>query len=178
MQTHLQSVMPESANFMRQVELNSTISGSIALGRFQRLAELLASDQGEVEASLKFGTCAGYACVKGSVTGNLKLECQRCLQPMAFEINSQFKFAFIDSEDEIELIPDEFEPYLIEGDEQSIVDIFEDELLLSLPMVAVHETACSEYMTRHEQQLKAEKEAAHPFAALKALKTEQDDSIN
>jgi uncharacterized protein len=97
---------------------------------------------------------------------------------MDFEINSQFKFAFIDSEDEIELIPDEFEPYIIEGDEQSILDIFEDELLLSLPMVAVHETACSDYMTRHEKKLKAEKEAAHPFAALKALKTKQDDTIN
>jgi uncharacterized protein len=80
------------------------------------------------------------------------------------------------------LLPEEFEPYLLEDEEQSIIDLVEDELLLSLPMVTVHEEACSDYMTKQNREVKAaieaEKEAEHPFAALKALKDDLDNKAN
>ena len=170
MQTRVPVELPDTANFLRQVELGSTLSGEISISRFQRLAELLVSDSGSAQASLVFGYSAGYASVKGNITADLKVECQRCMQPMDVRINSRFKFAFVHSEDEFDMIPDEFEPYIIEGDEQSVIDIFEDELLLSVPMVPVHEEPCSDYMSAHEQEKQAEREASHPFAALKALK--------
>jgi uncharacterized protein len=178
MQTRMQSAIPETANFMRQVELGNNLSGSIPVSRFERLGEMLASQQGEVQVRLSFGVNAGYAGIKGNLTADLQLECQRCLQPMEIKVVSSFKFAFVDNEDEIELLPEEFEPFLIEGEEQSVIDLIEDELILSLPMVAAHENACSEYMQQHEQQVKADKEAAHPFAALKALKGNLDDKVN
>jgi len=59
-----------------------------------------------------------------------------------------FKFALINSEEEIELLPEEFEPYLVEGDEQSIIELIEDELLLCLPMVTIHDDSCSAYMMK------------------------------
>jgi len=39
-------------------------------------------------------------------------------------------------------------------------------------MVTVHTNACSAVLTKQEQERKAEKEAAHPFAALSALKND------
>jgi len=46
--------------------------------------------------------------------------------------------------------------------------------LLSLPMVTIHEDACSDFMSKQNEEaraaIEAEKEAEHPFAALKALK--------
>ena len=170
MQTRVPAELPDTANFLRQVELGATLSGEISISRFRRLAELLVSDSGSAQASAVFGNSAGFASVKGSITADLKVECQRCMQPMDIQVSSRFKFALVHSEDEFDMVPDEFEPYIIEGDEQSLIDIFEDELLLSVPMVPVHEDTCSDFMSEHELQKEAEREANHPFAALKALK--------
>jgi uncharacterized protein len=163
-------MLPITANFMRMVEQNRTIEGYFPLANLERLGETLYSKEGYVNAKLEFGRSVGFACVKAKASANLLVTCQRCLKPMQAEISGGFKFAIIDSEDDIELLPDEFEPYLLEGDEQSIIDIIEDELLLSLPMVTVHEEACSDFMVNQEKAIKDAKAASHPFAALKALK--------
>ncbi|MBN4063404.1 DUF177 domain-containing protein [Cardiobacterium sp. AH-315-I02] len=168
----------EAVSFSRQVELNLTIDGIYPISKLARLSGALLSNEGFVTARLKFGNCAGFACLKGSVSASLVTECQRCLKPMQTEVMGRFKFALVNSEDEFELLPEELEPYLVEGEEQSIVELIEDELLLSLPMVIVHETACSAYINKHmnkhnskmQAAIKTEKEAAHPFAALSALK--------
>ena len=172
MQTRLPEMLPTSANFMRMVELNRTIEGYFPLVKLERLGETLLSNEGYVNAKLEFGHSVGFACIKAKASANLLVMCQRCLKPMETEITGGFKFAIIDSEDDIELLPDEFEPYLLEGEEQSIIDIIEDELLLSLPMVTVHENTCSEFLVHQEKERDAAKAAAHPFAALKALKGE------
>lgn len=166
MQTHL----PETINFMRQVELNRTIEGDYPLVKMGRLSEILVSNEGDVAVKLEFGRSAGFACLKAKVSAKLLVQCQRCLKPIETEVAGDFKFALVKSEEEFELLPEEFEPYLLEGEEQSIISLIEDELLLSLPMVTVHENACSDFMTSQEKAIEAAKEAEHPFAALKALK--------
>ena len=177
MQTQLLGELLETANFARQVELNRTIEGVYPISKLTRLSESLSSNEGFVTARLEFGHCAGFPCLKGRVSATLAVECQRCLSPMKTEVTGRFKFALVNSEDEFELLPEELEPYLIEGEEQSIIELIEDELLLSLPMVTVHETACSDYMSTQNSKIKAvikaEKEASHPFAALQALKTDK-----
>ncbi len=179
MQTQLLSELPERANFARQVELKRTIEGVYPVSKLARLSEILLSNDGFVTAKLEFGQCVGFACLKGRVSATLVVECQRCLKPMEIELAGRFKFALVNSEDEFEFLPEELEPYLIEGEKQSIIELIEDELLLSLPMVTAHEEACSEYMSKQNRKIKAaikaEKEASHPFAALKALK---GDKVN
>lgn len=168
----MQTLLPAMANFMRQVELKRTIEGIYPLAKLERLGELLLSNEGNVTAKLEFGHSVGFACLKAKTSAKLLVRCQRCLEPMETEVTGRFKFALLDSEEDFDLVPDEFEPYLLEGEEQSIIDLIEDELLLSLPMVTVHEKACSELMANQEKAIKAEKEASHPFAALQALKEE------
>ena len=174
----MQSQLPQKANFLRQVELNRKLEGEYPLAIFERLGEALLSNEGNVTAKLEFGHSVGFPCLKGKVSATLLVECQRCLKPMETQVEGSFKFALLHSEDEFDLLPDELEPLLIEGDEQSIIDLVEDELLLSLPMVMTHNEACSSFMTEQEKAIKAEKEAAHPFAALKALKDEIDNKVN
>ena len=174
MQTQLSGLLPETANFIRQVEYKRLMEGVYPVIKLARLSEQLADFAGNVTAKLEFGNSFGFDCLKGRVSAKVLVECQRCLQPVETELSGQFKFALIHSEDDLELLPEEFEPYLLEGDEQSIIDLVEDELLLCLPMVTVHEEACSEYLDKQnklvKQAIKEDKEAAHPFAALKALK--------
>ena len=178
--------LPEMVKFERQVEINRTIEGIYPVAKLARLSETLFSNDGHVTAKLEFTDSVGFASLKGKVSAKILVECQRCLEPVETEISGSFKFALINSEEEIEQLPEEFEPYLVEGDEQSIVELIEDELLLCLPMVTIHDQNCSDYMTRQNSKIKAEmeadKEAArkaeHPFAALKALKEDKDNKIN
>jgi uncharacterized protein len=178
MQMHLQKTLPESANFLRQVELNRKIEGEYPLTSLLRLSEALLENDGVVKAKLEFGYSVGFACLKASVSADLVVKCQRCLKPMGQQVTGSFKFALVSSEDEYELVPEEFEPYLLEGEEQSIIDLVEDELLLSMPMVMTHEDACSAFMKEQGEQIKAAREAAHPFAALKALRDDLDNNVN
>ena len=166
----MQTQLPETTNFVRQVELNRKIEGNYPLVKFGRLSESLVSNEGDVTVKIEFGRCVGFACLKAKVSAKLLVKCQRCLKPMEAEVAGDFKFALVKSEEEFELLPEELEPYLLEGEKQSIIDLIEDELLLSLPMVTAHENACSDFMTSQEKVIKATKEAEHPFAALKALK--------
>lgn len=166
----LPETLPETLNFTRQVELNRKLAGQYPIARLARLNESLLSDEGYVSAKLEFGHSVGFACLKAKVSAKLQVKCQRCLQPMEIVVNGQFKFALLHDEEEFELLPDEFEPYLLQGEEQSLIELVEDELLLSLPMVVMHDEACSEFMSEQVEEIKAAKEAAHPFAALKALK--------
>ena len=170
MQKQLPAMLPEMLDFMRQVELNRTIEGNYPLAKLERLAETLLHNEGYVSAKLEFCHSAGFACLKAKASVKLLVKCQRCLKPMETEVTGSFKFALVNSEEDFDLLPEEFEPYLLEGSEQSIIDLIEDELLLSFPMVTVHEDACSDFMTSQAKAIKATKEASHPFAALKALK--------
>lgn len=178
----MQKQMPETVNFVHQVEINRTLEGEYPLAKFERLQEVLATNvdaiissdgssyDGKVAAKIEFCQSVGIASIKGKVSATLHVDCQRCLQTMEVKVEGRFKFALISHEDEIELLPDEFEPYLLEGEEQSVIDLVEDELLLSLPMVTVHDNPCSAVMTKQQKEIAAQKEAAHPFAALKSLK--------
>ena len=178
MQTQVPATIPETVDFVRQVELNRTIEGVYPLSKLLRLSEALLSTEGDITAKLAFTNSVGFASLKGNVSAKVQLECQRCLAPVATELSGRFKFALLNSEEEFELLPEEFEPYLIEGDEQSIVELIEDELLLCMPMVTMHTDDCSDYMMKQNKAVQAEieatrkanKEAEHPFAALQALK--------
>ena len=131
----MQTLLPATANFIRQVELKRTIEGVYPLAKMERLCEVVLSKEGYVSAKLEFGHSVGFACLKAKTSAKLLVTCQRCLEPMEIEIAGSLKFALLHSEEEFELVPEEFEPYLLEGEEQSLIDIIEDELLLSLPMV-------------------------------------------
>ncbi len=179
MQTQLPVMLSESLNFVRQVELNRTIEGVYPIAKLVRLSETLLSKDGHITAKLEFTNSVGFASLKGHVSAKLLVECQRCLKPVETELSGSFKFALVNSEEDFELLPEEFEPYLVEGEEQSIIELIEDELLLCLPMVTIHDDNCSAYMTKQNAKVKAEmqaeKESENPFAALQALK---DDLSN
>ena len=182
MQTQLPTKLPDMVNFVRQVELNRTIEGIYPISRFARLGEVLLANDGYVTVKLEFTRSVGIASLRGQVSAKLLVECQRCLGAVETEVSGSFKFALVNNEEEFELLPEEFEPYLIEGEEQSVIELVEDELLLSLPMVTIHEDACSEFMSKQNEEVKAaieaEKEAEHPFAALKAFKDNLNNKAN
>lgn len=164
--------LPETADFLKQVERNVSLEGVFPLARLERLSAVSCDTAGVLHANLRFGSTAGFHCLEGTVEANFKLICQRCMQPMEHKVSARFKFGLVLDEAAMQELPADFEPYLITGDEQSIIDLLEDELLLSLPIAAIHQEECSEFLQKHNEQKQAEKEASSPFAVLKGMKTD------
>ncbi|MDH3343121.1 MAG: YceD family protein [Gammaproteobacteria bacterium] len=162
--------LPETTNFLKQAERNVTLEGVMPLARLERLSELLSSNSGELSAILRFSSDKGYLELQGKVDASLDLICQRCMGPMKHEVSGQFKFGLMTSEEYEDKIPPDADPYLLEGDEQSVVEILEDELLLSIPIAAMHEEECSEFLQQQNEERRVEKEKSNPFAVLKDLK--------
>ncbi|NCF35715.1 MAG: hypothetical protein GWP56_04895 [Gammaproteobacteria bacterium] len=107
--------------------------------------------------------------IAGRLQTSLELECQRCLQPLETPMKLDFRL-MIDASDE--LLRDSSVDTLYSED--GFIDVFEvveDELILAIPLVALHENSdCNE----HWPDSSAQSEAAvkdNPFAVLQQLKT-------
>ena len=162
--------LPETTNFLKQAERNVTLEGTMPLVKLERLSEVLCGNSGELTAQLHFTSNTGYLGLDGKVEASLELTCQRCMQPMKHKVSGQFKIGLMTSEKYEDKLPPDADPYLLEGDEQSVVEILEDELLLSIPIAAVHQKECSEFLRQQNEERRVEKEKSNPFAVLKDLK--------
>jgi len=94
---------------------------------------------GSVEGRAHFTREQGLAVAQIAMKGVATLECQRCMQPMQIALDSHVRVALVGSEADIERVPEDLEPVLAPGGRTSIGELIAEELLLSLPIVALHE---------------------------------------
>jgi len=169
----MNQILPVHLNFAQKAKVGFEIKGKWPLKQLKRLNEALMSEQGDIEVELKFGRDGPIPFIDGHITTELQLKCQRCMQAMPHAMDVRFKLGLVLNNEHIERLPDKYEPYLIEDDNNHLPDMLEDELLLALPLVAMHEFDCSEYLQQQEseQQNEVEKveEKENPFSVLKDL---------
>ncbi|MGD9389990.1 MAG: YceD family protein [Thioalkalispiraceae bacterium] len=171
-----QGNLPLKIDPIRLAETGREFSGRLAIRHMHRLKPLLLSEDGEVQLELKFGVDeVGTRYLQGHLTTNLVLECQRCLDKMTFPVDKEMCLAFVRSEYEAEQLPEEYDPHIVEQTPVALVDLIEDELILSLPQVPMHERedCLASKMLEPEtapaatDELKQEK---NPFEVLATLK--------
>jgi uncharacterized protein len=103
-------------------------------------------------------------------SAHISLICQRCLQPVPLEIDAHRSFRFVHGEDQAAALDAESEDDVLALVRSlDLAPLVEDELLLSLPLVPMH-SDCPLPLPSTVQELHADAEEAHPFAALAALK--------
>jgi uncharacterized protein len=99
-------------------------------------------------------------------------ECQRCLQPVLLSLDVDRAFAFAPTEDEAAALDaDSGDDVLVLSRHFDLRELVEDELLLALPIVPMHDQ-CPAPLPSGASVGEAPTDAAtaHPFAALSALK--------
>ena len=173
--------LPVHIDPIRMAETRRLLKGHVPFSELKRLGESLVETGGNVEVSLEFGIDAeGIRYMNGRIRAVLMLECQRCLEPMPFDVDREFALGMVRNETEAEALPSHYEPLQIDGQPLFLRDVLEDELLLSLPVVARHaEDECS--VTLNEADAPAEEEREdtgkeekeNPFSVLAGLKTDQ-----
>ncbi len=151
---------------------NGHREGVTPVAEMSRLNKDCADHSGSISWAVDGATSKqGYPQLTLSVQGTVQLECQRCLTPFSFEMDSSTVLMLgKDDEhaDEIEeVIADESIDVIVGSRNCDIRDLIEDEALLALPQVPKHEV-CPDSKTL--DALKSEKPS--PFAGLKDLKAE------
>ncbi len=156
-----------------EVTRNGYFKGEIALSELARLVELLHLVESDLEGrkiTLKFEFVRNeyeIPMLIGNLETSLELECQRCLKALELPMTLDFSL-MIDASDE--LVSESIVDTLYSDDGFiDIVEVVEDEIILAIPLVAMHEdTACNEnwQVSKSEAAIKD-----NPFAVLQQLKT-------
>ncbi len=171
--------IPEHIDPFRLAEADRQIAGRLPLEQMQRLAPSLLSSEGVVEVDLMFQVDdIGVPCIRGELHATLQVICQRCMEPMKLAIDASVSLGLLKREDRGEELPGEYEPLVIDEHPASLSDIIEDELILALPVVPMHElTECpaAEYVAAGTEATE-ETVTENPFAVLTQLKSNHEDN--
>ena len=166
--------LPQSINPARLAYQSVRLEGEIPLKLMRRIAATVGADEGVVQVGLQFDVDAeGYRTVTGKLEATLQLVCQRCLKPYEHSLEAQVSSAFLADERKVEELPGHLEPVILEEDWLDLATMVEDELILSIPIVPMHnESECSVQLGEMEQAevLEEPEERDNPFAILAALK--------
>ncbi len=128
---HLPIYVPAASAIARE----SAFQGTILVERLPRLVESLTSPDGTLDVELQLGSeMARPPFLRGHVRGNLRLQCQRCLEDFSWPLDAKVDLRLVENEaDESRWLQD-YEPYLLEDDRLPLHAIVEDEVLLALPL--------------------------------------------
>lgn len=102
----------------------------------------------------------------------MPLTCQRCLGPVDTEVMVDRWFRFVADEAAAEAQDDDCEEDLLALEPRpDLLDVLEDELLMALPLVPMHDTCPADApAVPPAAELEPASERPHPFAALAGLK--------
>lgn len=156
--------LPDFVDPLAFAEKRRRLSGTISLARMSQLADLLMNDAGEARVDLEFERQGRRALVHVTVVAELTLQCQCCLEPMSWPVETEVTLAVVRSIDEANLLPDSLEPLLLESDEVAPIDLAQHELILAVPPIPQHEH-CGSYKKQREE-VPATRGATSPFAQL------------
>lgn len=171
--------LPVRLNPFRAAEQGRKISGEVSLKGMHRLAETIGETDASAHCEFEFFKKSVRDCrLRGRVTVNFNLRCERCLGLYSFELNSDFEVALVATDAEEQALIDEVEPYRVEDDNLEVVEFIEDEILLGLPTIPRHpdKKDCNVLVMREfeaETELDGEEPIEgkpNPFAVLESLK--------
>jgi len=162
--------LPESIEPVGLADVGRSFRGEIAVSGFERLRPLLADTDGALQVQLSFHLDERRMRVlQGSISGEVRLVCQRCLQALAFPLQVEFSLGIVASEAEIDRLPDGYEPLLVNGEPLKTSEVIEDEVLLAIPAVPMHSGA-ERCESGYRNRPLPEKD--NPFSVLEKLKTQ------
>ncbi len=157
-------------------EARRILEGEVPLRQMKRLAALLEDDSGQARVRLEFGIDEmGARFLQGTIRATLAIQCQRCLEPMPWEVDLELSLGLLHpGEDEARA--GVHEPLIVDPVPMHLLDLLEDEILLALPQIPRHPLeACParEYVepaTAPDWNDPA-RAKANPFSVLATMKT-------
>ncbi|MDH5633776.1 MAG: YceD family protein [Gammaproteobacteria bacterium] len=168
--------LPAQIDPLRLADIQARLNGEIPLERMHRLTGHQKTE-GIAGFDVVFEKEArGRVVMRGEIWAeSVPTVCQRCLEPMFCSIWSEFELEF--AAGDVALDEEEIQDIIVVEKPVQLQGLIEDELLLAMPMVPMHEPECSasQFLGQAlpEPQVQArttEKSRENPFAVLAKLK--------
>lgn len=170
--------IPDHVDARKIFVQQALIEGGIPLSRLPRFREALTDGQGDVRVALDFIIDDEYRrVIEGTLTAQVHVLCQRCLEPMDVLIEEAFSLAVLESEVQMANLPKRLDPWICEDTKLVLADLVDEQLILAMPIVSYHEGPCTGPMSFGEETTSGDKAApdsgsrkANPFDILRTLK--------
>ena len=161
----------------KAAKIRQTLSLKIAPSSMARLSEVTESLE-EIQAELEFFWDEQKRLrVTGQVSAQMKIICQRCLEPMPVSFECPVSAAVVWDEEQATQLNSELEPWIGENERINAHELLEDELLLALPIMPAHEQkdckGLASFSTQAEEEITSDRQK--PFADLASLIKTNDD---
>jgi uncharacterized protein len=170
--------LPEIIEPLHLADKRGELKGEIAVSSLKRIADMLYSDEGSVVVELFFGREGRLAKVEGRIHAVLQLECQSCLQAVEWSVDNVIKLGIVNSIDQANRLPEDYEPLLVEDETMRLSDLIEDELLLNLPTYPKHQHSCfaanADKIKTSISEPDSKSSPENPFSILATLKNTGD----
>ncbi|CAD7845195.1 MAG: hypothetical protein [Olavius algarvensis Gamma 1 endosymbiont] len=162
--------LPSRLDPWRAVDNRSVFVGRLPLSDLSRLRGSLLDAAGDVRFRLAFSRDeARRAVLCCEVAATLRLCCQRCLGALDHEVNSSTLLALVSGIDEERRLPECYDPLPVGDEPIRPGDLIEDELLLGLPQIPMHERVVCARQIPDVNLARARSGGANPFAVLAEL---------
>jgi uncharacterized protein len=149
------------------------ISGEVKVAELPRMLDMLEDSRGILSYAVQGGVDKqGTHFLDVNVAGQCRLRCQRCLNGMDYPVQLDTRLLLRDQasldtlDDKVSGGEDEEFDSILADPHLDVLDLLEEELLLSLPIAPKHEVGtcqAADGENRHEER--------HPFAELAKLKS-------
>lgn len=166
--------LPQQIDARRFAESGRHLKGEILLADCPRLEQAVEASEGPISVDLVFELqSGGRPVVQGRIQAKVILECQRCLEPATIALNCEVSIGVVLNEEQAELLPADLDPLIVE-DELKLYELIEDELILALPIVPVHDQCDlpAGALPEEDQAMESTKRE-NPFAILASLKKDK-----
>lgn len=167
--------LPKHIDVQKWADREAVIEQINPLGHYVRLVEGAVDDEGEVTVNVRLHRDEqGLFVVEGRMATTVKLTCQRCLEPVSTPIEADVHLWLLRDEDQADRLPDDAD-YLVldENGGIDLADALEDELILALPLVPMHESCEAYPVEQGEADATEAPERPNPFQVLASLKKDQ-----
>lgn len=170
--------LPEQITPFKLARQRRSLQGVLSLDTMARLGAMLADSQGDVTVDLQFGVDEqGISYMRGHLGAEVKMTCQRCMEPVTVPLEAEVAVGFAVSDEQARNMPEPYEACVLSEESAVLAELIEDELILSLPIVAVHpEQSCQPWLEEQQEEISALDEVAekkNPFAVLASLKRDK-----
>lgn len=168
--------LPHLIDAQKWADREGEIEQVFPLTAFPRLREGAVSDVGEVKVHCKVSRDAqGLLKLDADLGATLQLPCQRCLEPVTATAQSDVSFFLVRSESDADELSDEADFLVLDEEGRlALADALEDELIVSLPLVPVHDN-CEALQVDATDDVEEAPARENPFLVLASLKSRPEE---
>jgi uncharacterized protein len=169
----LNGPIPPHVDPRKLADRGATLEGVLQISSLSRLAAQLVDDVGEVHTKLIFERDERRVpVIHGEFNVVVKMICQRCLEVAHLPIHGEYNYVVVKEGADEQSVPKGYDALEVGEEPLDLLTLVEDELLLSLPIVPVHDPEICQQPAGLDEPEPSEDEVprSNPFSVLAQLK--------